>query len=580
MRLQLRSSTLAPSLLILACLSSTAQAVHIDADGRGQVLLYPYYTVNGGKATLISLTNTTAEAKAVRVRLLESRNGRNVLSLNLYLAPFDVWTGAISAPPAGADYANAAAARLSTGDRSCTVPPIPALGLDFFNYDYATGTTKDSGPYELSRTREGHIEVIEMGRLFDTPDFAPARAATHTPAGVPENCAMLTNAWLHSAPADQRQWLVNPNLGLRSPTGGLRGTVVIVDVPQGSSLNYSALALDGFFQPDANCAPDCSGVTGENLHTSIGHSAPNLGSARSAEHGRAVAEFHHAGQSFHIGFEGEDAGLKAVSALLMRRELDNGFNLRQDPALRATSEWVLNFPTKHLHVSHHSSNFSVNLERRLPFTAAYAGGHAGSTPPYAPLVGACEHFQPRYWDREARAWPRDLGVPPPPLPHAGPVPALCYSTQVISFDTAATHQDSTREVLRGAPASPLLGSAHALQLSLCPKRDEVSAGGYGYPYCYGDLEPRFTEGRLRLHLGIDRANFLFSTRTPDPSQPGRANLLLGLPVIGFAATEFTGSGTPGVLANFATIEAHSGQRAPRAANILGITSWEPAADGE
>lgn len=569
-------------MLALACLGSTAQAVHIDPDGRGQVLLYPYYTVNGGKATLISLTNTTAEAKAVRVRMLESRNGRNVLSLNLYLAPFDVWTGAISAPPASEDYANAAAARLTTGDRSCTVPPIPAEGHDFVNHLYATGTRKDSGPYELSRTREGHIEVIEMGRLFDTPDFAPARAATHTPAGVPENCAALTNAWLHSAADNQRQWLVNPNLGLRSPTGGLRGTAVVVDVAKGSSLNYSALALDGFFQPDPNCAPDCSGVMGENLHNPLWHDEPSLGSARSAEHGRAVAEFHHAGQRFHIGFEGEDAGLKAVSALLMRRELDNGFNIRQDPALSAVSEWVLNFPTKHLHVPY-SLNTYADLERRLPFTAAYAGGLAGSTPPYATLVGACEHFQPRHWDREARSWPRDLGLPPPPLPHAGPVPALCYSTQVISFDTAATHQDSTREVLRGAPASPLLGSAHALQLSLCPKRDEVSAGGYGYPYCYGDLEPRFTEGRLRLHLGIDRENFLFSTRTPDPNQPGRANLLLGLPVIGFAATEFAGSGTPGVLANFATIEAHSGERAPRAANISlgsGPPRWEPAADGE
>ena len=40
-------------------LSNDAHAIHLSTDGRGQVLIYPYYTVNGGNATLLSVVNTT-----------------------------------------------------------------------------------------------------------------------------------------------------------------------------------------------------------------------------------------------------------------------------------------------------------------------------------------------------------------------------------------------------------------------------------------------------------------------------------------------------------------------------------------
>ncbi len=54
---------------------SNANAVNLSSDGRGQVLLYPYYTTrtdNNGNAytTLLSVINSTPLAKAVRVRFL------------------------------------------------------------------------------------------------------------------------------------------------------------------------------------------------------------------------------------------------------------------------------------------------------------------------------------------------------------------------------------------------------------------------------------------------------------------------------------------------------------------------------
>ena len=75
----------------------TAQAVNVNPDGLGEVLLYPYYTTNGGNMTLLSVVNTSDEAKAVKVRFLEGQNSREVLDFNLYMSKYDVWTASINA---------------------------------------------------------------------------------------------------------------------------------------------------------------------------------------------------------------------------------------------------------------------------------------------------------------------------------------------------------------------------------------------------------------------------------------------------------------------------------------------------
>jgi hypothetical protein len=74
-----------------AGIAGTAQAVNLNPDGLGQVLLYPYYTTNAGNATLLSVVNTTDSAKAVKVRFKEGYNSREVLDFNMYMSAYDVW---------------------------------------------------------------------------------------------------------------------------------------------------------------------------------------------------------------------------------------------------------------------------------------------------------------------------------------------------------------------------------------------------------------------------------------------------------------------------------------------------------
>jgi hypothetical protein len=84
--------------LVAACLACAAvpaaQAVMLDQHGLGQVLVYPYYTVNRGQDTLLTLVNTAGVGKAVRVAFREAYNGRETLAFNLFLSPRDAWSGA------------------------------------------------------------------------------------------------------------------------------------------------------------------------------------------------------------------------------------------------------------------------------------------------------------------------------------------------------------------------------------------------------------------------------------------------------------------------------------------------------
>ena len=62
----------------------------------------------------VSIVNTTASTKAVKVRVLEGKRSAEVLDFNLFLSPNDVWTGAIVRTADGAG--------MISVDKSCVVP--------------------------------------------------------------------------------------------------------------------------------------------------------------------------------------------------------------------------------------------------------------------------------------------------------------------------------------------------------------------------------------------------------------------------------------------------------------------------
>ncbi|MEZ5456505.1 MAG: hypothetical protein R3F04_10435 [Lysobacteraceae bacterium] len=411
----------------VAGLVSVSNAVNINPDGLGQVLIYPYYTVNGGNATLISVVNTTDEVKAVKVRFLEGRNSQEVLDFNLYLSPFDVWTGAVTGAAEGSDPVDASAAVLTTEDTSCTVPAIPAAGQSFVNFEYAFNND-DGGPYENSRTREGHIEMIEMGRVTGSR----ATAATHGASGVPANCGTIRAAWDAGG-----AWSIDPDDGILSPNGGLFGGAEIVDVVNGTNISYNADAIDGFFVS----------ASGATLHANPGTTDPSLEDAQSDDLGNAVAVVFHAGTLFQFNFDAGDhntPGLKAVSAVFMHDEIYNEYVTGGGFA----SEWVVTFPTKGLHLER-----TVASGDRLPFISSYVGDD--NTP-----LGACEPISFAYWNREEQR-PQGGGVGFSPPPPGAPGLSLCYEAQVVTYT-----QDGVNDVYVGGNQSSVLGSYFARNINL------------------------------------------------------------------------------------------------------------------
>ncbi len=106
--------------------AGVAQAVNVSENGLGNVLIYPYYTVNtdiNGNAfnTLMSVVNTTASTKAIKVRFREGRNSAEVLDFNVFLSPFDVWTASIT-PGDVITGSTEWGAKIATADNSCTIP--------------------------------------------------------------------------------------------------------------------------------------------------------------------------------------------------------------------------------------------------------------------------------------------------------------------------------------------------------------------------------------------------------------------------------------------------------------------------
>ncbi|MEO8671833.1 MAG: hypothetical protein ABI411_11000 [Tahibacter sp.] len=411
----------------LAGLIHTVQALQINPDGTGQVLIYPYYTVNANNSTLLSVVNATAKAKVVKVRLLEGYNGQDVLNFNLFLSRFDVWTGSIFS------LVETEGGNLLTDDESCTIPDIMgAEGPGLLQLPAPDGRSyvplhkgqyqTDGGPQAISRTREGHIELIEMATIV--PGSALESAVTHNMDSVPAGCTNLT-ATLDANRAD-----------LARPTGGLFGAAIIVNPTLGTLIGYNADAIDGFYQLPGN------------LYTFSGSAYPNLKDARTTE--TTVVAYNYApttadGPSNAISSSYDVAhAIDAVSSLFAAETISNEYVVEAVSA--SESEWVVTFPTK---------NYYVN---QTPATAPFLDR-------FAAPGQSCTKFGAHFNDREEREPhdPFDCGF----ICLAMPPVHLCYESNVLTFQKELDYA-----ALGGV--SPVLGSK--LTFNVDPRAEGFTSG--------------------------------------------------------------------------------------------------------
>lgn len=384
----------------LAC-AAPAHAVTLGSNGLGQALIYPYYTVRaseGGNAfnTYLAVANSTGDAKALRVRIREGRAGREALDFNLYLGPNDMWSAALIPTGTGA--------RLATTDTSCVDPPFPLQGggtlraVDLNNFRFS-GAQGDGFGDTLDRTREGYVEVIEMATLA-----GDARAGvTHNAAGAPTNCDAVRPP---TEPA------------VAAPTGGLFGSLTLINVNNGEDFTQPATALAElstlpFYRYPADPYP---GFTAAEVDP--------------------VSVVRAGGFLYRSAWP---RPVDAVSAVLMRSAWLTEYVL--DSPSASLSDVVITMPTRHHHVTANT------------FTAPFSVPGAWSV--------ACtgEPVSVSFFNRDERgavAEGCDCGLPPPPPP-----PGLCAAAAVASVRNGAPHMppDAGGTAVLGSLTRGLRGGA-------------------------------------------------------------------------------------------------------------------------
>jgi len=369
---------------VLAALAgvNAAQAVHVNSDGTGQVLVFPFYTVESGHDTYINLVNTTDQFKAVKVRVLESMNSQEVLDFNLYLSPHDHWSAVITTDAGGG-------AAIQSADNSCTVPLAISNNskVPFRKFQYTADSVNG-----IERTREGYLEVIEMATVTAS---VYTDAMLHDSTGFPDDCPSLDAAW-----GTGGSWNTSDGAdGVSAVSGGLYGYGVLIDVEEGTDASYDALAIDDWI--------DSTGAG--FFHSGPGDLLPSIAS----EADLAYDVFDEGGVQSGVAVTGADS----VSATMMQASISNDYVLESD--INAGTDWVVTFPTKRFYV-----NQTPALE---PFTNDWSS--VTST--------ACETFGIEYWNREEATPvnpidPNDFS----PLPPAGEIPtfSFCYEANVLTFN--------------------------------------------------------------------------------------------------------------------------------------------------
>jgi len=337
----------------------TAADPFVSNNALGQALVYPYYTVRGGKKSIINIFNTSNKTIVAKVRFHESHNSRDVLDFNLILSPFDKWSGTLENGASGALF--------KSRDNTCTVPRIPSTGVALNNVAY-TGANQDQDLSDTGsdRTREGYVEVIAMGQA-DAGDAGGA-VGPHTAlnvgnvaylaehvAGMPRDatCNIIKSRFEAGSGATAPTVIggtlagnVQMNVAAAGGSGNpaaapeftaittgfnpLRGALTIVDDTNGVGFGISALAIADWTDPaapDLNIAALATTATMLTSQTYPYFLEPTLASRDGLW---------------------TTTGLPVVEAAIAATTVINEWS--NNPVNGAATDWVIQFPTKGFHV--------------------------------------------------------------------------------------------------------------------------------------------------------------------------------------------------------------------------------------
>lgn len=369
------SVAVAASVAAAAAYADT-DSMFTSAENTGQVILFPYYDAENSNNSVFHVVNTTADYKAVKIRIMEYVNSDEVLDFNLYLSPYDHFSWAMIKDE------NGEGAAIKTFDNSCTVPALGSPNPPYSGYTAADGGkvqpmvnfgyAKDLND-SITRSLAGHIEVIEMGVVAKA---AWKTAIKHSSAGVPKDCTVVQKAWLTN-PASPDVLTTD----VTAPTGGLYGLSYALNVNDAAAFGIDPMVIDDFASVSLHSAP------GDEL-PSLNDTRANLSAWIQTTSGA------YSDQTY-------TRAVDAVSGMMMTKSISN--DVMVNAAVGGQSDWVITFPTKRFYVDPDE----VTTAPVAPFAESYTG------PTKTDL--ACEDISITMYDREEQTTTVDIpGFSPAP----------------------------------------------------------------------------------------------------------------------------------------------------------------------
>lgn len=195
--------------LVLALMPLKVDAVAVIPDGSGEALILPFFTVNGGNSTVMTVVNEREFPQALKF-IFRDDLGETTHQFNAYLESYGSLVMALSEVEGSTS--------LTIPDQTCTLPALADMDL-----------------MTLASTSTGFVEVISMG-VFDE-----SAGATFVIAANEQDCDVFEQAWL-----DDGEFVSDPTAELVAPESGLRATSSVINVTRGTQFAIPATALIDF----------------------------------------------------------------------------------------------------------------------------------------------------------------------------------------------------------------------------------------------------------------------------------------------------------------------------------------------
>ncbi len=406
MKKSILASSIAAAVFGLGAITGAQAAITASTNGIGDMLLVPYYSAQGGNATLLNITNTdTLNGKAVKVRFRGAANSDDVLDFQVFLSPADVWTAMVSK---GAD----GRAVLTTSDASCT-KPNKLTGTSFLTVRLDPTLTGDA---LANGTREGYVEIIGMA---DIPKNATTGSGVAdlkvTSSSDPTN--PLFTAVKHKdkvAPCSGTAWTALDELaqatskddflkkwGMVPSTGGLMANWTIINTINSAAWSGQAAALASNAAPanknvvyfsqvetavtsPENYTADPLFLSGDKVHAGISNTAALSNTGATTTPAIATPGLYDLPDLTTVidtAYAGPVAQLVAIQTELLKTKVVAEY--ATESAINGSTDWVFSMPTRRYAVAMAYSKV-VGTDDGRRFNAAYlldSGIYPGAATP-------------------------------------------------------------------------------------------------------------------------------------------------------------------------------------------------------